>query len=112
MIVECSNPDCQRGDNGERKIFEPQRIRERNFCSGACRTMYSRAEKQMINQYHTAVDSINIIGHFMTVRDDLTLQGDDLMMMLSNKLREYQFDKLSNKINKLQHEKQRNQGSS
>lgn len=112
MIVECSNPDCQKGDNGERKLFEPQRKRERNFCSGACRTMYNRMQNQMSVQYHVALDAIDAIGRFMIIRDDLTLQGDDIMMTLGNKLREYQYDKLSTKINKLQHEKQRNQGLS
>lgn len=86
MIVECANPDCQLGEGKRRKCFEPKRVRKRNFCSGACRTMYSRASKRMVNSYHSAIDAINDVNHFTTTRDDLKLDGNKLMIELNNKL--------------------------
>jgi hypothetical protein len=98
-LVHCSN--C--GDE-----MTTKRVRENNFCSSRCRTAYHRMEEMIDIKYHQALDAINEIGHFMTIRDDLTLRGDDLMAKLTNQIHQYQYRELANKINRLQREQSNN----
>lgn len=86
------------------KEMQTKRVRDNNFCSGKCRVAYHRMEDQMITQYHLALDAINNIGHYMTIRDDLTLAGDGLMAQLTNKIHQYQYRDLAQKINRIQRE--------
>lgn len=100
FYVTCSN--CG-------KEMQTQRVRENNFCSNRCRTAHHRMEEMIVRKYHQALDAINDMAHYMTVRDDLTLTGDDLMAKLTNQMHQYQYRELANKINRLQREESQKQ---